>query len=244
MAARSCGGLVGFLSQRAAQELDAELMSEKGGFAVEQLMELAGLSVAQVVHKEYPPHTHRRVLLCCGPGNNGGDGLVAARHLAHFGYSPALYYPKRTGKSLYRNLVKQLENLAVPFLDNESSSTTFSDWFGQTDVIVDAIFGFSFSGEVRAPFNEAIEALKKTKVPIVSVDIPSGWDVEEGNIGDRSFEPSVLVSLTAPKLGTKSFSGKHWLGGRFVPPELAKTYNLTIPSYPGTDQCVKILSTL
>ncbi|KAG5459204.1 MAG: hypothetical protein BJ554DRAFT_420 [Olpidium bornovanus] len=62
------------------------------------------------------------------------------------------------------------------------------------------------------------QALKKTKVPIVSVDIPSGWDVEEGNIGDRSFEPSVLVSLTAPKLGTKSFSGKHWLGGRFVPP--------------------------
>lgn len=56
------------------------------GFSVDQLMELAGLSVASSLAAEYPQATHARVLVIAGPGNNGGDGLVAARHLAHFGY--------------------------------------------------------------------------------------------------------------------------------------------------------------
>ena len=57
------------------------------GFSVDQLMELAGLSVACSVYAEYPPSSHKRILVIAGPGNNGGDGLVAARHLYHFGYS-------------------------------------------------------------------------------------------------------------------------------------------------------------
>lgn len=56
------------------------------GFSVDQLMELAGLSVASAVLAEYPPASHLRPLVIAGPGNNGGDGLVAARHLYHFGY--------------------------------------------------------------------------------------------------------------------------------------------------------------
>ena len=56
------------------------------GFSVDQLMELAGLSVASAASTEYPPSTHPRVLVMAGPGNNGGDGLVAARHLHHFGW--------------------------------------------------------------------------------------------------------------------------------------------------------------
>ena len=57
------------------------------GFSVDQLMELAGLSVAQAIRAEYSPNSHKRVLVIAGPGNNGGDGLVAGRHLYHFGYS-------------------------------------------------------------------------------------------------------------------------------------------------------------
>jgi len=60
------------------------------GFSVDQLMELAGLSVACALAAEYPPATHRRVAVLAGPGNNGGDGLVAARHLWQFGYEPTV----------------------------------------------------------------------------------------------------------------------------------------------------------
>jgi NAD(P)H-hydrate epimerase len=98
----------------------------------------------------------------------------------------------------------------------------------ETDVILDAIFGFSFSGPVRPPFDEVLPLIVKSKLPIVSVDIPSGWDVEKGPIerevankeGEKVegvLQPEVLVSLTAPKLGVKGYKGRHFLGGRFVP---------------------------
>lgn len=67
----------------------------------------AGLSVAQAIQKTYSTQKHPRVLVCCGPGNNGGDGLVAARHLFHFGYQPSIFYPKQSGKDLYK--VRTLE---------------------------------------------------------------------------------------------------------------------------------------
>ena len=56
-------------------------------FSIDQLMELAGLSVASAIACEYSPRRFPRVLVIAGPGNNGGDGLVAARHLTHFGHT-------------------------------------------------------------------------------------------------------------------------------------------------------------
>ena len=82
--------------------------------------------------------------------------------------------------------------------------------------ILDAIFGFSFKPPVRAPFDAALPLLTKSMLPIVSVDIPSGWDVEKGNDAGLGLEPDVLISLTAPKEGSRKFRGRHFLGGRFV----------------------------
>lgn len=56
------------------------------GFSIDQLMELAGLSVASAIIQEYPNDKYKRILVLAGPGNNGGDGLVASRHLTHFDY--------------------------------------------------------------------------------------------------------------------------------------------------------------
>ena len=73
-----------YLSQDEAQKIDQELFNDYS-FSVDQLMELAGLSVAVALTKAYPRGpSHPNVLVCSGPGNNGGDGLVAARHLKMF----------------------------------------------------------------------------------------------------------------------------------------------------------------
>ncbi|XP_047410498.1 NAD(P)H-hydrate epimerase isoform X2 [Sciurus carolinensis] len=188
---------VKYLSQEEAQAVDEELFNEYQ-FSVDQLMELAGLSCATAIAKAYPPTSMARstptVLVICGPGNNGGDGLVCARHL-----------------KLFPMMIDELY-----------------------DLVVDAIFGFSFKGDVREPFRSILSVLSGLTVPIASIDIPSGWDVEKGNSG--GIQPDLLISLTAPKKSATQFTGRyHYLGGRFVPPALEKKYQLNLPSYPDTD---------
>ncbi|KAH6624002.1 YjeF N-terminal domain-containing protein [Chaetomium sp. MPI-SDFR-AT-0129] len=224
------------LSAKAAAALDKELMST-GAFSIDQLMELAGLSVSQAVYRVHPIEKGKRVLVAVGPGNNGGDGLVAARHLRHYGYQPSVYYPKRPKNDLYQRLAKQLEDLDIPFVDD------FPTALQSTDHIVDAIFGFSFSGEVREPFPAVIQAMSETKLTVTSVDAPSSWDIEDGppksGVGSN-FHPSVLVSLTAPKPLVKHFRGRHFVGGRYVTNLIARKYDFEVPEYEGIDQVVEI----
>ncbi|KAG8560117.1 hypothetical protein GDO81_014797, partial [Engystomops pustulosus] len=102
-----------------AQAVDEELFNEYK-FSVDQLMELAGLSCATAIAKAYPVSSFASglptVLVICGPGNNGGDGLVCARHLKLFGYEPAIHYPKRPNKTLFENLTTQCQKMDIPFL--------------------------------------------------------------------------------------------------------------------------------
>lgn len=237
---------ISYLSQREAAEVDDTLMGPLG-FSVDQLMELAGLSVACAIAEVFKSSEYKRVLAICGPGNNGGDGLVAARHLYHFGYELSICYPKRTPKPLYSGLVTQLESLSVPFLSVEDLPIDLSDNF---DIIIDAIFGFSFHGTPRPPFDALIQRLVSCQnhhhtglksTVIASIDIPSGWHVEEGDVTGEGINPDMLVSLTAPKLCAKKFGGPHhFMGGRFVPPAILEKYKLHLPPYPGTSMCVRI----
>ncbi|XP_029819976.1 NAD(P)H-hydrate epimerase [Manacus vitellinus] len=186
----------------------------------------------------YPPSSFTTsqpaVLVICGPGNNGGDGLVCARHLKMFGYLPTVYYPKRPSKPLFEGLITQCEKMDIPFLPEFPTEAAFIDeLYG---LVVDAIFGFSFKGAVREPFGSILSTLERVTVPIASIDIPSGWDVEKGKAD--GLQPDMLISLTAPKKAATHFAGRyHFLGGRFVPPALQEKYALNLPAYPGTD-CV------
>ncbi|KAJ3702584.1 hypothetical protein LUZ61_006289 [Rhynchospora tenuis] len=242
---------VSYIGQQAAKEIDEILMGPLG-FSVDQLMELAGLSVAAAIAEVYKPSENRKVLVICGPGNNGGDGLVAARHLYHFGYQPVICYPKRSSSRLFSGLVTQLKSLEISFVSEEELPPMLSDEY---DLVVDAMFGFSFHGTPREPFAYLIRAVSaltcaniqhKKETKVVSIDIPSGWDVELGDPAQedtdvRGIRPHMLVSLTAPKLCAKKFTGPHhFLGGRFVPPAIVKQFNLKIPPYPGSSMCVRI----
>ncbi|CAM9637176.1 unnamed protein product [Scytosiphon promiscuus] len=225
---------ISLLTAENSAALDADLMSTPG-FSIDQLMELAGLSVACAIAKVYPPSS--RVLIVCGPGNNGGDGLVAARHLWQFGYRPTCLYPKPTPRQLFTNLVEQCKQLGIEFLPDWAAAGDL----GEYDVVVDAMFGFGFKGDPRPPFDVILNDLSSCALPVASVDVPSGWSVDEGDATGSGLKPEMLISLTAPKLSARFFEGPHhFLGGRFVPPGIATKYALELPAYPGTEQCVRL----
>ncbi|KAM3961904.1 LOW QUALITY PROTEIN: NAD(P)HX epimerase [Aphomia sociella] len=231
-------GRIRYLTQSEAANLDEELFNEYK-FSVDQLMELAGLSVATAVARAYPPSSHKSALIICGPGNNGGDGLVAARHMALFGYTVAIHYPKRTPKPLYENLFEQCKRFGVNVVEKLPPA---KDLPNDYKLLVDALFGFSFKPPVRDEMKPALNALIDSGLPVCSVDIPSGWDVEKGPNSTHALKPAMLISLSAPKLCARPEilnDTKHFLGGRFLP-EIVEKYNLTLPSYPAQDQVVQL----
>lgn len=161
-----------------------------------------------------------------------------------FGYEPTILIPKiSTSSPLFAGLVAQLQDLDVPFIKDVPSQEAMKKDY---DFIIDAIFGFSFDskGTIRPPFDTILSRLKfdPEMPPILSIDIPSGWDVEKGDVLNLGMKPDTLVSLTAPKLCAKYFTGRnHYLGGRFLPPKVAEQFNLTnLPQYQGSSQIVKI----
>ena len=149
-----------------------------------------------------------------------------------------IYYPVPSKPDLFVRLQTQLKRLSIPFTEDFHSS------LDSTDFIVDAIFGFSFKPPVREPFPAVIDALTKTSKPILSVDSPSCWDVEEGppkegELGAK-FMPPYLISLTAAKPSVKFYRGTHFVGGRFLSEEMARRYDLDVPEYQGVDQIVEV----
>lgn len=239
----------GYLNAKDAYQLDVDLF-QSSHYTLEQLMELAGFSVAEAVYtvlseKKKSGTKHKpSILVICGPGNNGGDGLVAARHLSFFGYNVHVLYPKRSKREEhYDKLLQQCINVGVTVLgDDNGGSTEHKEYI--YDGVIDAIFGFSFTGLPRPPFKSIIDDMKRMQMEhgtmIFSVDVPSGWNVDEGDVESIGLEPDVLISLTAPKLCSQKFQGRHFVGGRFLPNDIAEKYNIRMPEYPGVAQVVEL----
>ena len=82
-----------------------------------------------------------------------------------------IYYPKKSEKQLFKNLVTQCEKMDIPFINEIPTAAQIDADF---KLVLDAIFGFSFKGSARPPFGDVLSALKEVQIPVCSVDIPSG----------------------------------------------------------------------
>lgn len=131
------------------------------------LMDNAGRGVANYVHDTFTP---RHTLIICGPGNNGGDGLVAARYLSsHSQITVALTCPSHKIKShLTLAQYKKIQQLGIHTCRYSASLLQ------GPDVVVDAMLGIGIQGPLRDPYATIVEQLNTSQLPIVSVDIPTG----------------------------------------------------------------------
>jgi ADP-dependent NAD(P)H-hydrate dehydratase / NAD(P)H-hydrate epimerase len=171
-----------------------------------RLMEAAGRALAEEARALAPAGP---VLVVCGKGNNGGDGLVAARHLMQTGFDVEvlLLWP---AAELSGDAAANLERL--PGEAREIAPERIADALQGAGLVVDAIFGTGFEGEPRSPADEAIIAINECGAPVVAADIPSGVNASDGSIAGVAVEADLTVSFHAAKLGHRIAPGKRNTG--------------------------------
>ncbi|HYH28184.1 MAG TPA: NAD(P)H-hydrate dehydratase [Actinomycetota bacterium] len=183
------------------------------GVPVEVLMERAGFAVAASAAAVMGGAYGCRVAVVCGKGNNAGDGLVAARHLARSGAAVDLLLVEGSTE-LSGPAASNLERIhgsAVRLVDPATAEAVERS-LSRADLAVDALFGMGFRGSVDDPHASAIQAMNLSGVPVVAVDVPSGVEGDTGIVRGPAVTATVTVTFGAPKLGVVLYPGSSHAG--------------------------------
>lgn len=210
------------------REVD-RLSTERAGISSLTLMENAGKSVADFIAAQFKNFEDIPVVVFCGKGNNGGDGLVIARHLQKLGATVSVFLFAETSEltgDAAKNLkrLKSIEVLAVGGFDTWEKPRWDE---GKPGIVVDAVLGTGIRGEVTGLLRTAIEAINERPASVfaVSVDIPSGLDSDTGEVHGASVRADFTVSFTAPKTGMFLGESPRYVGQLIIreigsPPEI------------------------
>jgi ADP-dependent NAD(P)H-hydrate dehydratase / NAD(P)H-hydrate epimerase len=187
------------------REID-RLTTEKHNIPSLMLMENAGSAVARFVLRQYP--NADKITVVCGKGNNGGDGLVAARKLHEAGKQVTTLL-LGSSDEVRGDAEKMLKLLPIEanVMRSPQNVLAASHVFKDADLIVDAIFGTGFRPPLPELPAEAIEVIRQANAPVVSVDVPSGINSDSFALDQPgACRSSAIVTFTAPKPATV-FSG-------------------------------------
>ncbi len=190
------------------------IAQEKNTFALGiksiELMEKAGKGLSETIIKKYPQSS--KILVLCGTGNNGGDGLVAARYLSKAGkeistviFGRAKEMRTEDGKTNYRLFEKIASPSWVHSID-DFDKIDFQTLLQANEIIIDSLIGVGLTGDVRGLVKEVILQLNKTELTIVSTDVPSGINATTGEILGAAVKPSLIVTFDKKKTGLRAYS--------------------------------------
>lgn len=182
------------------------------------LMENAGRAVFESVQEYLVGKGKTRVLILCGTGNNGGDGLVAARYLYNAGWNPEVFLLGESG-NLHGDAALNLSialNCGVSVLDPRQDFSPLRQALQAAEVVVDAIFGTGLTRSVEGREREVIEELNCSEAHVVAVDIPSGIDADTGKILGVCVQADQTVTMGLPKRGLLLFPGAAHVGELLV----------------------------
>jgi ADP-dependent NAD(P)H-hydrate dehydratase / NAD(P)H-hydrate epimerase len=212
-----------------AEAAALDRVAEARGVAVVDLMERAGRAVARACVDLTGGTYGRRAVVVCGGGNNGGDGLVAARHLARWGVRVGVFVlddPTGLREPAATNHARLAEvGLRARPFDRGALERELS----RADVAVDAIFGTGFHGTPEGSWASAIEALNDASVPIVAVDIPSGVDGTSASVNGVAVRAALTVTFGAAKTGEVLMPGAGFAGD-------LRVVDIGLPEDPGAPE--------
>ena len=215
------------------------------GFTTEALMENAGRAVAEETKKLIGGVIGKHILVIVGPGNNGGDGLVAGRYLDDWGAEVSLYLCSQRLAS-DKNLVLAQEHDIITIQANQDKNfARLESFLASSEVVIDAVFGTGRSRAVDGVFKEVLTRVIKSKqansnLLVIAVDMPSGLDSDTGDVDPSCIYADATVTLGYPKPGLFSFpgagrAGKVVVADIGIPPNLAEN----IPTELITEDWVK-----
>ena len=209
-------------SLRSAQAREVDrLASERFQVPVSWLMEAAGWQVAR--------HCRERAYVICGKGNNGGDGLAAARHLHRWGGLAGVACTDAEALSgAAAEQARALTALGVPIAASPAPR------FGGAPLLVDAVLGTGLTRAPEGPVAEWISAIGEAGRRVVSVDVPSGLDADTGAVPGVCVTASVTVTMGLPKPGLLTgdgprLSGEVWVADIGIPLEAYAAVGVRVP---------------
>jgi ADP-dependent NAD(P)H-hydrate dehydratase / NAD(P)H-hydrate epimerase len=193
------------LTAERMREVD-RLTTERHGIPSLDLMENAGRAVANYVAGRYDNLDRRRIVVLCGKGNNGGDGFVAARHLAEFGAKPAVYLVAEAGElrgDAAVNVKRWQATGALNTIARAEALEALRPELAKADVVIDALLGTGLNGPAKGLAAAAIEEVNRAagRAEIVAIDIPSGMSADRFDSPGTTVAADVTITFTAPKIG-------------------------------------------
>jgi NAD(P)H-hydrate epimerase len=208
----------------------ADLRAQALGVSGERLMEHAGTAVAaatRAIASATGRIGHGPILILCGPGNNGGDGLVAARRLAGAGLDVVVALVSSAARPSTLNAARNWDRLGAETRVTRVQTPGARDIailatnVAKASVVVDALLGTGVSGSLREPIRGAVDLVGKARVlgiPIVAVDTPTAIDMSSGDPSDPVVQADLTVTFHRPKTGLLTRRGAALAGRVLVAP--------------------------
>ncbi len=177
-----------------------------------ELMERAGLGTAELCKKLLGDPKGKKVFVFCGKGNNGGDGLVVGRYLTKWKAKVQIFLLSK--KDELKGDPRTNLNKAIKFKLPIRQVIKLEDLPEELNchLIVDAIFGTGFKGEVSGLEKEVIQKINSSRIPVVAVDIPSGLNADTGKFHPVCVKATATTTMGFPKIGQFFFPGKEYCG--------------------------------
>lgn len=191
------------------------------GFPRQLMMENAGASMVKRIVEKFPDISSKKVLVFAGLGNNGGDALVIARHLAGYGTKVIVVLLgnpqniKTVECKANWQILEKMKSVQLGF--GPGDAVNFD-----VDIIIDGILGTGIAGEIREPQASAIDLINKTKAFKIAVDVPSGLDPDTGNTANKYVAADMTVTFHKMKRGIpkrKDLTGTIFVEKIGIPPE-------------------------
>lgn len=193
-----------------------EQQAEVAGVSIAQLMENAGLAVAQEAWMLLGTLEERVILVLAGPGNNGGDGLVAARTLFDWGAEVRVYLVRpRPDDAHYQELIER--GVPLKAADEDPGLERLRTWLTEAHLVIDALLGASKARPIEGTMAAVLEQLAAARQAVLApkllaVDLPTGVDADTGAADPHTVPCDQTVALGLPKLGLFTVPGSEKAG--------------------------------